>query len=48
MFSHLQLDLLHMVHIRPLVSAAIGRDRYSVGYSPPGSIPRMAKIIPFG
>jgi hypothetical protein len=27
-----------MVRIRPLVSVAVGRDRYSVGYSPPGAL----------
>lgn len=36
MLSYLHFELLHMVRTRPLVSVAVGRDRYSVGYSPPG------------
>jgi hypothetical protein len=39
MLSHLRPELLHVVHARPLVSVAVGRDRYSVGYSPQGSRP---------
>ena len=35
MLSYLRLELLYAVHARPLVSVALGRDRYSVGYSPP-------------
>jgi hypothetical protein len=34
MLSHLRPELLHVVHARPLVSVAVGRDPYSVGYSP--------------
>jgi len=33
MLSCLRFELLHVVHIRPLVSVAVSRDRYSVGYS---------------
>lgn len=36
MLSYLCPELLHVVHARPLVSVAVSRDRYSVGYSPPG------------
>jgi hypothetical protein len=39
MLSHLHLELLRLVRARPLVSVAVGRDRYSVSYSPPGSQP---------
>lgn len=35
--SYLRSDLLHVVHGRPLVFLVVGRDRYSLGYSPPGS-----------
>jgi len=37
--SHLCPELVYLVHARPLVSVAVGRDRYSVGYSPPVSRP---------
>jgi hypothetical protein len=41
MHSDLPAELLRAVHPRPLVSVAVGSDRYSVGYSPPGSRPRL-------
>jgi hypothetical protein len=34
MLSHLRPDLPRVVRTRPLVSVAVGGDRYSVGYSP--------------
>jgi hypothetical protein len=34
MLSHLNNDLLRVVRTRPLLSVAIGGDRYSLGYSP--------------
>ena len=34
MLSHPSNDLLRVVRTRPLVSVAIGGDRYSLGYSP--------------
>ena len=33
MFLNLSVELLQMLHARPLVSADVGGDRYSVGYS---------------
>jgi hypothetical protein len=33
MLSYLRSELLQVVHGRPLVFAAVGRDRYPVGYS---------------
>ena len=33
MISYLCPELLHVVHVRPPVSVAVRRDRYSVGYS---------------
>jgi hypothetical protein len=36
MLSYLPCELLRVVRARPLVSVAVGGDRYSVGYSPPG------------
>ncbi len=39
MLSHPRPEMPHEVHARPLVSIAVGRDRYSVGYSPSGSRP---------
>lgn len=32
MLSYTRIELSHMVHTRPLVFVAVGRDRYSVGY----------------
>ena len=37
MLSYLHPELRHMIRTRPLVSVAVDRDRYSVGYSPPGT-----------
>jgi hypothetical protein len=34
MLSYLHPKLLEMVRTRPLVPVAVGRDRYSFGYSP--------------
>jgi hypothetical protein len=33
MLSHLRIELLRLVRARPLASVAVGRCRYSVGYS---------------
>ncbi len=38
MLSYLYPELLNVVHACPLLSVAVGRDRYSVGYSPPGQV----------